>query len=310
MPAYGVGDAGLERRYYSEGDTAAIEVPPGAAMFAVEMRAALTQAKEGMGCSADRWGIEDAAGRWAMVVGFNSDYGSLTDRRGLRVYYGHKDRSGQRVATDSVDLYDGVNALRGFNTLAMEWNSGEGGRLDIFVGSDEARLAMSLAAPMPVGPLRVVGHGRRTVETLVTEWSIDAREALMSGWTAETLAAHLSATTDPVEGYWSYLDRRTDDDRARLGGKYRLAIVRSDASGCYDLLYMGGAVTGADRWLPLMVKGRLVPSRFELMWQLTWYDAVAVALDDDEAYATLSTAEGVLTLEFPIYRSRLRFAKD
>lgn len=46
------------------------------------------------------------------------------------------------------------------------------------------------------------------------------------------------------------------------------------------------------------------------MWQIEWYDANGDLLDDNEAYATLSLPAGVLSVEFPLYRSRIRFAKD
>ena len=60
----------------------------------------------------------------------------------------------------------------------------------------------------------------------------------------------------------------------------------------------------------LCLKGRMTASRFEHMWQIEWYDANGDLLDDDEAYATLSLPAGVLSVEFPLYRSRIRFAKD
>ena len=59
------------------------------------------------------------------------------------------------------------------------------------------------------------------------------------------LTSVLSHSTDAVEGYWSYFDRRTDDDRARIGGKYRLAIVGNGSPGGYDIPHADGAVTGA-----------------------------------------------------------------
>lgn len=304
-----------ERRYYAADDTV-VAVPEAVSAFVVEMRAALPDMKEGRGPSADCWGMADASGQWALLHGFNSDYGSELDRRGLRLIYGVTDASGRRAATDSVDIYSGVDAMRGFNTMSMEWrrNGAASGaddcRLNIYVGNDEPRLAMSVAAPMVAGPVSVIGFGRREVQTLMTEWSVNAREALFTGWTRDALDSRLASSVDPLEGFWSYFDRRTDDDRARLGGKYRLAVVGAGAPGCYDILYVDGAVTGADVWRAMMLKGRLTPARFEHMWRLDWYDAMGIPLDDDESYATFSPVEGVLTLEFPIYRSRIRFAKD
>ena len=300
-----------DRRYYPV-EASEVEIPAAVSDFTMEVRASLPRVKEGRGLSGDWWGVAGADGRWIALRGFNSDYGSVLDRRGLRLSYGYTADDSRRVAIDSVDLFDGVDLLRGFNTLALEWHRAIDGepsdRLDIYVGRDEPALAMSVNAPMPQERLHMVGDGERVVETLMTEWCVDARDALFSGWTDEALEARLDAPLDNMEGRWDYLDRNTDDARARLGGKYRLAIVCSDRPDCYDMLYLGGADTAT--WRPMMLKGRLLPSRFEHMWEVEWYDAIGVLLDDDEAYATLSVQEGVLTVEFPFYRSRIRFAKS
>ena len=73
-----------ERRYYAADDTV-VAVPEAVSAFVVEMRAALPDMKEGRGPSADCWGMADASGQWALLHGFNSDYGSELDRRGLRL---------------------------------------------------------------------------------------------------------------------------------------------------------------------------------------------------------------------------------
>ncbi|WP_295727671.1 hypothetical protein [uncultured Muribaculum sp.] len=301
-----------DRRYYPV-DAEEVAVPDHVEGFTVEVRASLPRVKEGRGLSCDWWGMADADGHWIALRGFNSDYGSVLDRRGLRLSCGYTGDDSRRVAVDSVDLFDGVNLMRGFNTVALEWHrasdAGSADRLDIYVGSDEPVLAMSVKAQMPRGRLHMVGEGDRIVETLMTEWITDARDALFSGWTDETLAARMDAPLDYMEGRWEYLDRNTDDARARLGGKYRLAVVQGARPGCYDILYLGGAEIGATTWYPMMFKGRLMPSRFEHMWEVEWYDAMGVMLDDDEAYATLAVQEWVITLEFPLYRSRIRFAK-
>ena len=296
------------RRYYSGSDTVVAVPDVALETFAVEMRCALPGMKEGRGCSADWWGMETADGQWVALRGFNSDYGTLLDRRGLRISYGRRGEDGSRVATDSVDVYEGMELLRGHNTLAMEWIAP--GSLTIYAGSREPRQVMTVEAAMPAGEVAVTGHGCRQMETVVTEWTVDDAAELITSWTIEELDERLAASTDPLEGMWRYFDRSTDDSRARIGGKHLIAVVADCQRGGYTVLYVDGAVTGSTLWRPMMMKGRLVASPFEQMWNVVWYDATAAAVDDDEAYARLSMPEGILTVEFPLYRSRIRFVKD
>jgi hypothetical protein len=301
------------RHYYSVTDSV-VSIPGDASTFAVELRVAMPGVKEGRGESRDRWYVATADGQWLTVCGFNSNYGAIDDRRGVRLRYGLTDARGVRVAVDSVDVFDHVDALRGFNTLAMEWRAeshdAQQCRLDVLFGDNMPRTLMSVAAPMPVDALTLSSVGRRDVETLMTEVYTAPGNALLTPWSMESLKAHFAATADPLEGFWTYFDRRNDDNRLRLGGKYRLAIVAGSVTGEYDVIYIDGAVTGSDLWHPMMLKAHLTPARYETMWQTTWYDALGEPLDDDEAYATLSTDEGILTLEFPQYNSRIRLSKD
>ena len=243
------------RRYYAAGDTV-VCVPADASYFAVELRASLPGMKEGRDVRPTVWASPTGPDSGPCFADSIPTMVPSLTAAGCGFVYGHTDVGGRTVAIDSVDVYDDVNTMRGFNTLALEWSRTESGaRLDMFVGSKQPRLVMSVAAPMPEEPVRISGHGRREVETLMTEWSKDPRDALFTGWTQEALDERFSHSTDAVEGYWSYFDRRTDDDRARIGGKYRLAIVGNGSPGGYDILYADGAVTGAGLWRKAMLKG-------------------------------------------------------
>ena len=119
------------------------------------------------------------------------------------------------------------------------------------------------------------------------------------------LDERFASSVDPLEGYWSYLDRETDDSRARLGGRYDLAIVKEGDE--YVLLYVDGAEVNSSMWKPMMIKGSMKPTPFKSHYDLTWYDSMMEPMDDD----TFSMVDGdmILTLKFPVYRSQLRFYK-
>ncbi len=56
-----------------------------------------------------------------------------------------------------------------------------------------------------------------------------------------------------------------------------------------------------------MLKGKLIPTLFEGHYDLVWYDGKMQRMDSD---ISASMEQGViLTLNFPLYRSKLRFSK-
>lgn len=328
------------RRYYSASDTI-VSVTPHSSRYVVEARAALPRAKDGAGLSSDWWGLTTDDGQTVTLHGFTQDYGTVHERRGLRVKYQSLDSLGQVVTTDSADIWSGINLGRGFNTVALEWSTptqaASSPRLDIFVGDATPECRLSINAPLPTSTVKLIGKGERRVETLLTEQTPDMTHRLASGISLDDLASIIASTTDSIEGYYDYFDRATDDNRARLGGKYRFAIIRTSTlpsrlstansdhllstiaatpsapthtGESYAVLYISGATTGAPLWRPAMIKGLLTPARFEGIWNLTWLDAVGDLLDDDESYATFTSTDGILTLHFPYYHSQLRFAKQ
>ena len=66
------------------------------------------------------------------------------------------------------------------------------------------------------------------------------------------LTKKMAESSDPIEGYWIYLDRSTDDRFFELGGKYTIAIIKEDAG--YNVLYVDGAELYSGYWIPYMSK--------------------------------------------------------
>ena len=122
-------------------------------------------------------------------------------------------------------------------------------------------------------------------------------------WTdPEILKGYLNKSRDMMEGYLQILDRSLDETLLRLGGDYRLAMVKADEG--YDILYISGAKINARNWVPGMVKAHLSPSGIEGVWNVTWYDSMHQPLDNELKAQT--DKNGTLTIQFPYQDSQLR----
>jgi hypothetical protein len=304
-----VGLSGETRKYYSGemlADSGVFVVDATALRLVVEARAAMIDNKERAGRSENYWGVAwncNAAGDYdyCRVACRNLDYYQLTDKRVLDVEVGRmRNGTAETIRTFQVDK--GVNLYSGFNTLTLEWSRG---KLNIFVGTRMIELVGSVECNLPDTEVcRLISKGEMEVASLVVETEENRRAKLLTDYTEESVCSLMRRSIGhPTVGEWHYLDRETDDNRARLGGKYILYVVPS--AGRYLILYGGGAVVNAEAWEPMMIKGELKPTRFESHYDLVWYDSMMEPMDD-ECYATVDD-EGVLTLQFPLSRSRMRF---
>ena len=73
------------------------------------------------------------------------------------------------------------------------------------------------------------------------------------------------------------------------------------------LIYLSGAQINQINWVEGMIKGRLRPTIFQNHYDLIWYDSMFDIIDTD-AYATI--VDSILTLEFPLYKTQIRFYKE
>ena len=106
-----------------------------------------------------------------------------------------------------------------------------------------------------------------------------------------------------MEGIWGVFDLMLEDDRLRMGGDYLLALVKSDTG--YDILYIGGAVKNPSSWSPGILKGRLVASPFEGIYNVEWIDVTGKTVEGIKAQSD----NGLLRLVFPDDSSELRLRK-
>ncbi len=110
---------------------------------------------------------------------------------------------------------------------------------------------------------------------------------------------------DPIEGYWEIFDRTLDEALLKLGGEYKLAIVKNHDR--YDIIYLDGARVNGSHWKSGMLKGILTPSSFPGLLNLEWFDSEGKSLTYS---VTAQTGyNGTLTLQFPYHSSVIRLRK-
>jgi len=121
----------------------------------------------------------------------------------------------------------------------------------------------------------------------------------------DILETYLLRSSDKMEGIWRTFDRTLDEEYLRQGGDYRLAAVKADDG--YDLIYIDGAVTMADRWRPGMIKAKLRPSGFTDIYNVEWFDATGAPIKNEIKAQYVAP---LLTFTFPYQQSTLRMRKE
>lgn len=129
----------------------------------------------------------------------------------------------------------------------------------------------------------------------------------MTEWTdQDKLKEYLKRSADPLEGIWTLYGSTLEDTLLRMGGDYRLALVRNGNG--YDIIYISGAAVGRDRWQRGMIKGHLEATDFGGVYCLVWYDAEMKRMDHD-LKAQTEEFSNVLRLYFPYQDSSVVLRK-
>ena len=214
---------------------------------------------------------------------------------------------GEATTIGEVTLDEGVNLSRGDNLVKITF---DGNATTVAIGERHPKPifqfeGIDYSRPWQYGYL--VGSGACVdVERIVARVKHDTTHDLATTWTESSIEEYLSTSSDLLEGYWVYLDRNLDDSRARLGGRYTVAIV-GNGDG-YDIIYIAGAKVNAVQWQAGMLKGQLQPTPFVGNYNLIWYDSLKAPMSEDD-YASLDAQSGILTFHFPIHKSLMRFYK-
>lgn len=135
---------------------------------------------------------------------------------------------------------------------------------------------------------------------------VEKKEHLITtNFNTEVLSEYYSKEmTDPIEAFWEMnLDVRRDSD-VKMGGRYKLGIIKQD--NLYYIIYLGGSDVYPGKWKEGMVKGIMHPitsSEFEV----EWYDAEGYVMNN--VIATIS-ANSELAYVFSDDSAILYFSKS
>ena len=236
----------------------------------------------------------------------SAPWDDITDERTMTVTLVENNGT-NRTEVASTTVKNGVSLEDDLNNLCVDVDERE---VKVSIGKDELKPILEAQLKRPNGAVMtgyLIGPGARVaIERAVL--SIDNGKQVVaksSTWTREELDEYFANSNDPAEGYWKYLDRDLEEDWLRLGGRYTLAVVRADDG--YDLIYIDGAQVKKSLWESSMIKGHISKTMFTGNYNLTWIDATMEPMDGD-AYATIENGV-ILTLNFPEYKSQVRFAK-
>lgn len=108
-------------------------------------------------------------------------------------------------------------------------------------------------------------------------------------------------------GIWREYDRTLDESRLRVGGRYRLLVVKRGEG--YVGLYLEGSKVNPGQWMPGMVKMVLTPTGVPCEFDVRWRDAEGGVLSED-VRALLDTETGLLEILFPYQNSSFRLRAE
>lgn len=202
-----------------------------------------------------------------------------------------------RKITDAVADGGGMNSLKLIS---------DGGRATLYVGASDQTEVASVPFESSGGVTGYFCNGPARVQRVDVRSHGTAAPRSGEFATIDQLAAHIKASSDPMESFWEYLDRSADADKAILGGRYTVATVRN--GDAYDIIYIKGAEISSHAWSPMQLKGRLIPTIFRGNYDMEWITADMQQIRED-ADAQLSDDNAILTLRFPVLGTQVRMRR-
>ncbi len=119
-------------------------------------------------------------------------------------------------------------------------------------------------------------------------------------WTKDLLDEHFSShETDYIEGLWDVsLDQRNSE--IKMGGDYKLAIVKNKQEEYYDIVYLDGAKLYPTQWKTGSIKGTLKANSMGF-YDLSWFDAERHLIENQVAFIN----ENGILLRFKDYNASI-----
>lgn len=235
----------------------------------------------------------------------NQNLDDLYDQRSVEYKIGYQ-INGDEIIIKSGVILDNINLYDGYSKFKIV--SSHNGNIEVFCGLDKYILLHQYSSETKdsVSFGYFSGSGITLKMNKAVFCYTQNNKPEITKYNKERLKNIFNNTTNNLEGYWTYLDRNIQNNNVKLGGKYRLAIVKDEES--YIILYINGQQRENERWLPYSVKGRLYPTDFVDTYNLIWYDTLNTELSDDN-YVQLVDNK-ILEVHFPILRSSIRFVKE
>ena len=268
----------------------------------IDVRAAISGIGERRGLAPCYWGLYLIAETDTLTVTLrhgNSDFGDILDRRQSFISFYKGNVELKRLEVEGFETSSDT-----YNTLRLNVDS-QTRLLSVSGGGRRITDISDVELPFIPAEIKLWSKGELTVSSLALERRVSPQSSLATDWTVDALKEYFAASTDSTEGFWQYLDGENDPQYARLGGRYRLAIVKGGDG--YDIIYIDGAETLASQWKPMMLKGGLKTTIFENHYDLEWIDSTFESIRRD-IHASVSDG-AILTLSFPLLKTTLRFSK-
>ena len=251
------------------------------------------------------WNYVDSLNYYTVVLSDFEDYGSDIHNKSGVVVEAVKFSNGKRITLYKEEINSGINSDGGYNSVCLLY---DGRSMAVQIGERHLKTFFVIDAPQFEHPFKVgTVTGPRSVtqvKRIQFHSKLQAEKANLTGYTYQQIDSIFAKSRDVKEGYWLHLDRIMDGEKSRLGGKYRLAVIRKEVG--YDILYMSGADVFPHIWKPLMLKGRLEDTQFLDNYNVIWYDAEKKVIDDD-GFATFT--DNIMTIHLPLNGIEVRFQK-
>ncbi len=189
-------------------------------------------------------------------------------------------------------------------TLSLALNQIGDGNFEIWCGDKQLTNLGVVEIDSEIGKIEVQATAKVALQSvniksknkpIVDKYDIDEQRLL----------SYFNSSYDSNEGIYEYLDSDINTTQSRLGGFYRIAIIKNDVGG-YDVIYLSGAQENSRNWSAGMVKGKLSPTIFQNHYNLTWIDS---EMEDDMTELSAELDGTMLVAHFPKERAIIRFSR-
>lgn len=211
------------------------------------------------------------------------------------------------IVSRGIDTYRGKNAWR-IVKVGNQWN--------LFAGNREYNHILGFESSLIPSDMPKIAS-QRIDGISVSEFNVEASPNALSGIDTSGMSTEeifealkvLSPKRNTLPGIYSLLDYEFDDTYAQLGGRYRLAILPSKDSESFDMYYLDGASVNSSVWPSGAIKGKLLTTPFENVFNVEWRDAEGSLMSKDiqAEFDPLATS---LAIKFPYQNCTMRFRKE